>query len=322
MWARRSIPGGDMDEAGFRPWDGDPAQAVAIARVLRRVGGAAGVHIYELEARADGSYRCTVWIGEAVESLLGPIPPGMDPEEAWEACVHPDDRAAYDAVFARQCAGQSTEFEYRMCGFDGRIRWLWERCRPRRADDGRLLVDGIVNDITERRRMQELLQAAADHDQLTGLPNRSWFQRRLEAAVVASHKTGSSIAVLFVDLDGFKAVNDRWGHAAGDDTLVAVGERLRAEAGSALAARLGGDEFLLLAGPTDTVEHAEQVALELAGRLHDALRAPLRLAGTAHVISASVGIAVLGRDADTVDGLIRYADASMYRTKRSSRRAA
>lgn len=311
-----------MNETGFRPWDGDPAQAVAIARVLRRVGGTAGVHIYELEARDDGSYRCTVWIGEAVESLLGPIPSGMDQEEAWETCVHPDDRAAYDEVYARQCAGQSTEFEYRMCGFDGRIRWLWERCRPRRSDDGRLLVDGIVNDITERRQMQELLQAAADHDQLTGLPNRSWFQRRLEAAVVASHDAGSAVAVLFVDLDGFKAVNDRWGHAAGDDVLVAVAHRLSARAGSAVAARLGGDEFLLLTGPTDTVEEAEQTALELAGRLHDALAAPLRLAGAAHVIGASVGISVLGRDADTADGLIRHADASMYRAKRSSRRAA
>jgi diguanylate cyclase (GGDEF)-like protein/PAS domain S-box-containing protein len=311
-----------MDDAGFRPWDGDPAQAVAIARVLRRVGGAAGVHIYELEARADGSYRCTVWIGEAVESLLGPVPPGMDPEEAWEACVHPDDREAYDEVFARQCAGQPTEFEYRMCGFDGRIRWLWERCRPRRADDGRLLVDGIVNDITERRRMQELLQAAADHDQLTGLPNRSWFQRRLEAAVLAANQTAASIAVLFVDLDGFKTVNDRWGHAAGDDVLVAVGQRLSEQARPAVAARLGGDEFLLLTGPADTVDDAEQIAVELAARLHDALRAPLRLAGTTHVVGASIGIAVLGRDADTVDGLVRHADAAMYRTKRSTRRAA
>lgn len=311
-----------MSDSGFRPWDGDPAQAVAIARVLRRVGGAAGVHIYEMEIRDDGTYRCTVWIGEAVESLLGPIPSGMDQEEAWEACVHPDDRAAYDEVYARQCGGQSTEFEYRMVGFDGRIRWLWERCRPRRSDDGRLLVDGIVNDITERRHMQELLQAAADHDQLTGLPNRSWFQRTLEAAVAASHTTGTSIAVLFVDLDGFKAVNDRWGHAAGDDVLVAVGHRLSARAGSAVAARLGGDEFLLLTSPTDTVEKAEQEALELAARLHDALATPLRLAGAAHVIGASVGIAVLGRDADTADGLIRHADASMYRAKPSSRRAA
>jgi diguanylate cyclase (GGDEF)-like protein/PAS domain S-box-containing protein len=311
-----------MNELGFRPWDGDPAQAVAIARVLRRVGGAAGVHIYELEAHPDGSYRCTVWIGEAVESLLGPIPPGMDPEAAWEACVHPDDRAAYDEVFARQYAGQSTELEYRMCGFDGRVRWLWERCRPRRADDGRLLVDGIVNDITERRRMQELLQAAADHDQLTGLPNRSWFQRRLEAAVVAAREAGSSIAVLFVDLDGFKAVNDRWGHAAGDDVLVAVGRRLQAEAGSAVAARLGGDEFLLLTEPREMVADAERAAVQLASRLHDALAAPLRLAGATHVIGASIGIAVLGRDADTVEGMIRSADASMYRVKRSSRQAA
>jgi diguanylate cyclase (GGDEF)-like protein/PAS domain S-box-containing protein len=311
-----------MDEAGFRPWDGDPAQAVAIARVLRRVGGAAGVHIYEMQARADGSYRCTVWIGEALESLLGPIPPDIDPEQAWELCVHADDRPAYDEAVTGLYDCHPMELEYRLCGFDGRTRWVWERCRPRRDGDGQVLVDGIVNDVTERRQMQELLQAAADHDQLTGLPNRSWFQRRLEAAVAAARRSRSAIAVLFVDLDGFKAVNDRYGHAAGDDVLVAVGLRLRAVAGSAVVARLGGDEFLLLTDQVETVAGAEHAALQLSGRLHSALRAPLRLSVATHVIGASVGIAVLGRDADTGDGLIRYADAAMYRTKRSAQRAA
>ena len=124
----------------FAPWDGDREQAVALASLLRRVGGTAGVHIYELEALADGAYRCRVWIGQAVESLLGGIPPGMDAEAAWEHCVHADDRAAYDDTWQRMCAGEHTQLEYRMVGFDGRVRWLWERCTPRVADDGTRLV--------------------------------------------------------------------------------------------------------------------------------------------------------------------------------------
>jgi len=226
----------------FAPWDGDREQAVALASLLRRVGGTAGVHIYELEALADGAYRCRVWIGQAVESLLGGIPPGMDAEAAWEHCVHADDRAAYDDTWQRMCAGEHTQLEYRMVGFDGRVRWLWERCTPRVADDGTRLVDGVVADITERRLVEQELAEARDrlerlayHDPLTGLPNRRHFTERLRNRLGSAER----LAVLFVDLDGFKAVNDGHGHAAGDALLQEVGRRLRDAAGEALVARLG-----------------------------------------------------------------------------------
>jgi diguanylate cyclase (GGDEF)-like protein len=199
---------------------------------------------------------------------------------------------------------------------------VWERCRPRRDADGKLLVDGIVNDITERRELEEQLQAAADHDPLTGLPNRAWFQRRLERTVESANAAGSSIGVLFVDLDGFKAVNDRWGHAAGDELLVAVGRRLRAEAGGVPIARLGGDEFLLVTAEEATQGEALRQAAELATRIEDALRMPVIAAGVAHTIRASIGVAVLGRDGGTVEELVRAADAAMYRSKRTARRAA
>jgi diguanylate cyclase (GGDEF)-like protein/PAS domain S-box-containing protein len=311
-----------MSEPMFQPWDGDAEQAVAIARVLRRVGAAAGVHIYEMELDADGAYRCRVWIGEAVESLLGPIPPDVDPEAAWEACVHPDDRAAYDTTNQGLHDELPTQLEYRLCGYDGRTRWVWERCRPRRNADGGLLVDGIVNDITERRELQEQLQAAADHDPLTGLPNRAWFQRRLERAVDSARAAASSFGVLFVDLDGFKAVNDGWGHASGDELLVAVGHRLRAEAGGAPVARLGGDEFLLVTAEAATHDEAEDAAALLARRIEGALRMPVIVSGVAHTIRASIGIAVFARDGGTVEELVRSADAAMYQRKRTARRAA
>ena len=311
-----------MNEPLFQPWDGDAQQAVAIASVLRRVGAAAGVHIYEMELDADGAYRCRVWIGEALATLLGPIPPHVDPEAAWEECVHPDDRAVYDATNAALHDELPTQLEYRLRGYDGRTRWVWERCRPRRAADGGLLVDGIVNDITERRELQEQLQAAADHDPLTGLPNRAWFQRRLERAVESARAAEVSLGVLFVDLDGFKEVNDGWGHAAGDELLVAVGLRLRAEAGGASVARLGGDEFLLVTAETATRDEAAHTAAQLARRIEGALRMPVIVSGVPHTIRASIGIAVLGRDGGTVEELVRAADAAMYQGKRAARRAA
>jgi diguanylate cyclase (GGDEF)-like protein/PAS domain S-box-containing protein len=305
--------------SSFLPWDGDRDQAVALASLLRRVGGTAGVHVYELEPTTDGGYRCRIWIGQAVESLLGGIPDGMDAEAAWEACVHPEDRAAYDATWERMCGGQPTGFEYRMVGFDGVVRWLWERCTPRRQDDGTLLIDGVVADITERRLAEEQLADARDrlqqlayHDALTGLPNRLLFTDRLEERLRDAH-VDTGFAVLFVDLDGFKAVNDAHGHGVGDALLQDVGRRLRAAAQSRLAARLGGDEFLLL--------DDAPAPSGLAGRVSAALVRPYDLAGRTVRLSCSIGRAVYPADGTSSDDLIRAADAAMYRQKRARRAA-
>jgi diguanylate cyclase (GGDEF)-like protein len=300
----------------FAPWDGDREQAVALASLLRRVGGTAGLHIYELEARPDGSYLCRVWIGQAVESLLGGIPPGFDPEEAWEHCVHSDDRAAYDATWARMCAGEQTQLEYRMAGFDGKVRWLWERCTPRTADDGTRLVDGVVADITERRLVEEQLAEARDrleqlayHDPLTGLPNRRRFTDQVEARLTAEE----GFALLFVDLDGFKAVNDTMGHGFGDALLQEVGRRLRAAADGALIARLGGDEFLLVADAA--------TCAALAATVSTALSRPYDVAGSSAQIGCSIGTAVHPHDGSTVDELGGAAHTAMYRRKHTQRAA-
>jgi diguanylate cyclase (GGDEF)-like protein/PAS domain S-box-containing protein len=307
----------------FGPWDGDPQQAMAIASLLRRVGGTAGVHVYELEVLDGGpDYRCRVWIGQAVASMLGGIPAGMDAEDAWEHCVHPDDRARYDQVFERQCRGETTEVEYRLVGFDGAARWMWERATPRREDDGSMIVDGVVADITERRLVEEQLAEARDrlqqlayHDPLTGLPNRLLFNERLAENVRRAKDDGSTFAVLFVDLDGFKAVNDQHGHAVGDALLAEVATRLRTAAGGALVARLGGDEFLLLAD-------ADSSLGTLAGRICDALEWAYELGGVRAVLGCSVGVAVYPHDGTSSEGLIRAADAAMYRRKRANRDAA
>jgi diguanylate cyclase (GGDEF)-like protein/PAS domain S-box-containing protein len=307
----------------FGPWDGDPQQAMAIASLLRRVGGTAGVHVYELEVLDGGpSYRCRVWIGQAVDSMLGKIPAGMDAEDAWEHCVHPDDRALYDQVFERQCRGETTEMEYRLVGFDGAARWMWERATPRREEDGSIIVDGVVADITERRLVEEQLAEARDrlqqlayHDPLTGLPNRLLFNERLAEQVRRAEDDGSQFAVLFVDLDGFKAVNDKHGHAVGDALLAEVGNRLRTAAGGALVARLGGDEFLLLAGGDSPLGAR-------ADRICDVLEWPYELGGIEAVLGCSVGVALYPQDGTSSEDLIRAADAAMYRRKRANRDAA
>src|SRR6476659_5431178 len=179
----------------------DPSdQDAAVAALLRRVAATAGVHMYEMELFDDFEYVCHVWIGQALDSLLGGVPEGMDWEAAWEACIHPDDRATYEAAFAPLHRGDVTETEYRLVGFDGATRWVWERCIPQPVVDGRRLVDGIVTDITDRHLMKRELAEAhaslshlAKHQPLTDLPNRAQFQEHLAAALARAGRDGSCV---------------------------------------------------------------------------------------------------------------------------------
>jgi diguanylate cyclase (GGDEF)-like protein len=191
--------------------------------------------------------------------------------------------------------------------------------RRRFSDDDVSFAQSVANvlgNALARLRMEERVRHQALHDPLTGLPNRAVLTDRLEHALERSGRRERSVALLFIDLDHFKTVNDSLGHRAGDELLVQVADRLRTlvRSGDSIA-RFGGDEFIVL---IDEMQRVEEAA-ELAHRLGAMLDEPFTLGGDTVFVTASIGIAVPSRERTTADALLRDADAAMYLAKEHGR---
>lgn len=177
---------------------------------------------------------------------------------------------------------------------------------------------GIGSDVTHRRKAQDQLGHMAMHDALTGIPNRMLFDERLRHAISRAHADRSRMGVMFIDLDGFKSVNDSYGHMAGDAVLVCVASRLRAAVReSDTVARLSGDEFAVIIEDIRETAHLGVVAQSLIS----AVVTPVQVGRNAVSVSASIGISVYPDDADDARQLLEYADRAMYAAKKSGKRA-
>ena len=173
-------------------------------------------------------------------------------------------------------------------------------------------------DVTNRRRDEEQISHLAYHDRLTGLPNRALLEEHLELALARARRNDSAVALLYLDLDDFKLVNDSLGHGAGDDLLCAVGERLaKVTRQTDLLARQGGDEFLLML--TDLEGDPQKAAEAVANQITEALAESFDLGGAEFQVGASIGISLFPRDAGDGDALLGHADAAMYAAKRTDR---
>ncbi len=262
------------------------------------------------------------WASPSLAQTLGQDPDALAGRELLEI-VHPEDTRrlrSLIAAIAGQPAGQRSLVEFRIAGADG------EGWRDVEALACNLLaedsVEGIVlnmRDVSERKAFQDELEHQAFHDTLTGLPNRALFRNRVEHALVGRRRDLLPVAVLFLDVDDFKYVNDSLGHAAGDEVLQEVGRRLQdCMRPVDTAARLGGDEFAILIRDTESELHS----IEIAGRVMSSLKAPIVLAGRDVTLAVSVGIAfsdqhmVATQDADE---LLRNADAAMYMAKENGK---
>jgi len=253
-------------------------------------------------------------VGSRLLQILGYREDFLPDTHAWLRLVHPDDVAFYNREVARHIKGETDHFycEYRVLASDGQYRWIASRGLAVRDKKGTAFqMVGSVTDITERRHHQEELEFLARHDSLTGLPNRLLFAEQLQAAVEESACQQQQLAVLFIDLDRFKNINDSLGHRAGDRMLqtVAIALRTLLPAGSQLY-RQGGDEFIVLLPQT-----TPDAAMSIAQLLKESLGEPLIDDDSTFLTTASIGISLFPDDANDGETLLRHADAAMYAAK-------
>lgn len=250
-------------------------------------------------------------LGYAREELL---------QRTWESLTYPDDLPMSVREYERILRGESNTYslEKRFVHKNGSVihSTVDVHCARNAQGEPDYFV-ATLQDITARKLQEARIQHMAHHDLLTDLPNRTLLSDRLSQNLLLARRNGSRCAVLFMDLDNFKPVNDRHGHATGDLLLQAVAQRIQScVRASDTVARMGGDEFVVLLAPVESRGQAVQVA----EKIHHALAQPFALQDghTAH-ISSSTGIAVYPDHADTEDSLLRCADNAMYAAKAAGR---
>ncbi len=264
----------------------------------------------------DTNRRITYW-NHAAELLYGLTEAETLGHDLLDVTTPPVTRDQAVDIMQRLTVGETWEGELLQQRSDGRHFPAHVTNSPVINDSGAVIgMIGVSVDISERKQLEQQLLHQAFHDALTGLPNRNLFLDRTRHALKRSRRVDQVVAVLFLDLDNFKIVNDSLGHDIGDQLLVAIGERILAclREGDT-AARLGGDEFAILLEHLATCQDAAGVA----SRLLDELRRPIYLDGHEMFVTPSIGIALSTSSNDLAENLLRDADVAMYTAKRNGR---
>jgi diguanylate cyclase (GGDEF)-like protein/PAS domain S-box-containing protein len=232
--------------------------------------------------------------------------------------MHPEDRELFDATM-RHAMKQGADFQvdYRVVWPDGTQHWLANRGQVHRGADGRAQrVIGVAMDITDRKLAEQRIAHMAHHDALTGLPNRVLLRDRIQQAIAQAHRNDTQLAVLFLDLDRFKTINDSLGHQLGDRLLQSVASRILVcvREGDTVS-RVGGDEFVIVIPGIASAADASSVA----SKILEVLASAFHLHGNDLHVAASIGLSLYPSDGGDAETLMRNADTAMYHAKDSGR---
>ena len=252
--------------------------------------------------------------------------------EAFLNAIHPDDRDAVNRAYLSSLENRAPyAIDHRLLFSDGRVKYVHECCESEFDQNGKALRSmGTVQDITERKLMEEQMQQLAFYDTLTHLPNRRLLNDRLSQALSASKRSGLYCALMFLDLDNFKPLNDLHGHGVGDLLLIEVASRMKnCVREMDTVARFGGDEFVVMLSElnADKAESAAQ-AHRVAEKILQSLSAPYRMSikseGEANAIvehhcTASIGVTLFSDHETTIDKVLIRADSAMYKAKEGGR---
>ncbi|MDQ6969100.1 MAG: EAL domain-containing protein [Mariprofundus sp.] len=242
--------------------------------------------------------------------------------------VHADDKKAFDMALQKAVDGETTDISFKACLPNGQEKTiLMHLDSSSEQASSNYRVFGTIQDISEQRRAEESIRQLAYYDSITGLPNRDLFKEHLSMALHHAGRNNEKLAVMFLDLDKFKRVNDSLGHEAGDKLLKTISERLQdsvrasdvaardvGEMGASLA-RLGGDEFTVMLSGLHDIKHVELVARRILDRISE----PMMLSGNRVTVSSSIGIAIFPEDGEDISSLLKNADAAMYEVKSKGR---
>lgn len=279
------------------------------------------IEAQRLGKMGDWRYRLgdrEVWLAPATYDLLQYQGGGFDPARRAVLSVFAEDgaRRLLQSQAEVACGGVVKSADVKLCRGDGSVGDFMITSKPLQKADGRVVgFSGTIQDISERKQAEEQLERLAYYDPLTGLANRALFRRELDSIFARCARSGAAGALLLLDLDRFKEVNDTLGHPAGDELLVKVAHLIsrNLDQGHFLA-RLGGDEFAILVQDCDRTG-----AGELAGRIVAAVSGSLLLERGEVGIGTSIGVALIPRDGGTSSELLRSADLALYRAKEDGR---
>ncbi len=274
--------------------------------------------LYSCTQTADGELTVD-WATSSADQVFGYSLDEIMAKRNWRAFVHEDDQPEFDRNIAFLTPGQNSECELRILAKEGAVHYIRAytlAMEPGAGERGGNRLYGACQDITERRHAEARIEFLAHHDVLTGLPNRVLLRDRFEQTLARTQRSQSLVALLFLDLDNFKRVNDTLGHVAGDQLLLEVVKRLtHCTRDSDTISRQGGDEFILLLNEIPDIETVERIAADILRLLAE----PVEINGHAINASCSIGVAVYPQDGSDFDGLLQKADTAMYNAKDAGR---